>query len=91
VGHSIFIGHFDLWRRSSRKQDLLRGQGRIGVQHENLSEVGPRRAQQVQPVRLGFGKRLFVAENHLLAVIAHFAQADERPALMDFSLSLIHI
>ena len=72
------------------EQDLFRGQGRVRIEHENLSEVGSRGAQQVQPVRLGLGKRLFVAENHLLAVIAYLAQGDKGAALTDFSIAAGH-
>jgi len=47
VGHAVFVGHFDFGRRGAGKQDLFRGEGRVRIEHENLSEVGPRGAQQV--------------------------------------------
>ncbi len=72
------------------EQDLFRGECRVRIEHENLSEVGPGGAQQVQPVRLGLGKRLFVAEDHLLAVIAYLAQGNKGAALVDFSVAAGH-
>ena len=72
------------------EQDLFRGERRVRIEHEDLPEVGPRGAQQVQPVRLRLGKRLLVAENHLLAVIAYLAQGDKGAALMDFSIAAGH-
>ena len=72
------------------KQDLFRGQRRIGIEHEDLSEVRPGGAQQVQPVRLGLGKRLFVAKHDLLAVIAYLAQGDKSAPLVNLSIAARH-
>jgi hypothetical protein len=90
VGHAVFVGYFDLRGRRAGKQDLLRGQRRVGVEHEDLSKVCPRGAQQVEPVRLGLGERLFVTEYHLLAVVVEFSQSDEGPPLVNLAVSPWH-
>ena len=87
VGHAVFIRDFDLGGRLAGKEDLFRGQRGVRIEHENLSEVGSGGAQQVQAVGLGLGKRLFVTEDHLLAVIAYLTQGDKGAALVHLSVA----
>lgn len=39
--------------------------------------VGARSLQQIQPVGLGLGERLFVSEDHLFGILVQLAQGDE--------------
>ncbi len=67
-------------------ENLLHAAGRIRVEHEDLPEVRVRGLQQVEPVALGLGERLLVAEDHLVGVIVQLAQRDKAaPLLHDFS------
>src|SRR5258708_3477536 len=51
------------------------------VHHEDLAEVGPVRAQQVQPVGLRLGQRLLVAEDDAGGIVLDPAKRNETPAL----------
>ncbi len=87
VGHAELIGYFDLGGRGAGEEDFFRSQRRVRIEHEDLSKMRPGGAQQVQPVRLGLGKRLFVAEHYLCAVVAHLAQPDKCAPLVNLTVS----
>ena len=50
---------------------------RVGVQHEELPEMGVRVAQQLQPVLLRPGERLLVPVDHARGILLHRAERDE--------------
>ena len=58
-------------------ENLLHAARGVGVEHEDLPEVRSRGLQQVEPVAFGLGKRLLVAEDHLLGVVVQLAQGDK--------------
>ncbi len=58
-------------------QHPVDGKLRIGIQHEDLAEVGVRMAQQFHAIFFRTGERLFMAMDHAGGIIFHRAQTDE--------------
>ena len=79
---AVFVGDLEFGAGIGAEEQSARlSAGRIGVEHEDLPEVGAGRAQQIEPVGLRFGQRLFVAKDDLLGVVIKFAEGDEAAAL----------
>ena len=51
------------------------------IEHEDLSEMRPRGAQQVEAVGLGLGQGLLVPEDDAGRIVLDASQRDEAPAL----------
>ena len=81
--YAIFVGDFGFGGTVVVVKDLLRAAGGVRVQHENLAKMRVRGFEQVEPVALGFGERLLMAENHLLGVVVQLAQGNEAAAFLD--------
>src|SRR5271165_5192179 len=77
----VLVGHFHVRRGRRVEQQALGAEAGVGVQHEDLAKVSTGGAQQVKPIALWFGERLFVTENDLLGVIVKAAESDEASAL----------
>ena len=63
-------------------EDLLHAAGGVRVEHEDLAEVGAGGLEQVEPVALGLGEGLLVAEDDLLGVVVELAEGDKAAAFL---------
>jgi hypothetical protein len=61
-------------------QNLIHCAFAIGIQHEDLSEVRARVAQQFQAIFLRSRKRLFMAIHHARGIILDLSDPDETHA-----------
>ncbi len=82
VQHAVLVGDLGLGRTGALVENLLHAAGRVRVEHEYLPEVRMGGLEQVEPVALGLGERLFVAEDHLLGVLVQFTDGDEAAPLL---------
>ena len=78
---AVFVGHFEIVAGVRAEEKPFGGLCGVGVEHEDLPEVGAGGAQQVEPVGHRFGQRLFVAKDDALVVVVEFAERDEAAAL----------
>jgi hypothetical protein len=82
---AVVVGDFDFGSAALREEELLDALDGIGVEHEDLAEVGTGGAEQIQAVGFRFGKGLLMAEDDGLFVVDDLAQSDEAAALSDGS------
>ena len=82
------VGEFSIRRAGSFVEDLLHASGRVGIQHEDLAEVGAGSFQQVQAVALWLGKGVFVTEDDLVGIVVELAESDESAAFLDLAGTL---
>ena len=80
---AVFVGDFGVGGAVAFVENLFDAAGGIGVEHEDLAEVGVRGLEQVEAVALGLGERLLVAEDNLLGVVVELAERDEAAAFLD--------
>ena len=83
VQHAVFVGDFGVGGAAAVVENLLHAAGGIGVEHEDLAEVGARGLEQVEAVALGLGERLLMAEDDLVGIVVKLAEGDEAAALLD--------
>ena len=80
---AVFVGDLDLgsdvW--DSRRIEQAVHLAGAAIKHEDLTEVGAGGAQQVEPVGLGFGKRLLVTENDARRIVLDPAERDKATPL----------
>ena len=77
----VFVGDFDVGRGGGVEKQALGAGAGVGVEHEDLSEVGAGSAKQVEAVAFGAGKSLLVAKDDIGGVFVKLAEGDEAPAL----------
>ena len=83
VQDAVLVGDFGVGGACTFVEDLFDAAGGIGVEHENLAEVGMGGLEQVQAVALGLGEGLLVAEDDLVGVLVKSAEGDEAAAFLD--------
>ena len=83
VQHAVLVGDLGIGGACAVVENLLDAAGRVGVEHEDLAEVGVRGLEQVEPVALGLAERLLVAEDDLFGVVVQLAEGDEAAPLLD--------
>ena len=81
--HAVLVGHFGVGRTGAVEKNLFHAAAGVGVEHEDLAEVGAGSLQQVQAVAFGLGKRLLMTEDNLVGVVVKLAKGDESAALFD--------
>src|SRR5579863_9431261 len=54
---------------------------RVAVEHKDLPKMGAGGAEQLEPVSLGLGQRLFMAKDDASGVVLDLAQGDETAPL----------
>ena len=81
VQHAVLVGDLGFGGAVAFVENLLHAAGGVGVEHEDLAEVGVGGLEQVQAVALGLGERLLVAEDDLLGVFVDLAEGDKAAAL----------
>ena len=79
VYDSIFIGHIDRWRglRSEERVDLAG----IFIEKKKLLIVNASGAKKIEPVGLGLGQGLLVAEDDFGGIVLDAAERNESAAL----------
>jgi hypothetical protein len=80
VEHAVLVGDLGFGGAVAVVENLLDAAGGVGVEHEDLPEVRVRGLEQVEPVALGLGEGLLVAEDHLFGVVVQLAEGDESRA-----------
>ena len=76
----MFVASFHVRLTAGRQNTVDFGCG-IAIEHEELPEVGPGGAQQLQPVSLRLGQSLFMTVNHPSRVVLDSSQPDESSPL----------
>ena len=84
VQNAVFVGNFGVGGTSALIENLLNATGRIGVEHEDLAEVGVGGLEQVEAIAFWLGEGLLVAENDLLSVLVELAEGDETAPFLDY-------
>ncbi len=75
---AVLVGHLGQRRRPGGFiEQGVHGAGGVGIEHEDLAEVGVGVAQQLEAVLLGAGEGLLVAVNHAGGIVLHRSQRDE--------------
>ena len=81
VHHVVLVGDLDVGVCGGRRIEQGIHLARSAVEHEDLTEVGSIRAQQVEPVGLRLGQRLLVPEHDAGGIVLDPAERDEAPPL----------
>src|ERR1035438_6236092 len=86
VEDAVLVGDFGFGGPAAVEEGLFHAGGGVGVEHEDLAEVGVGGLEQVEAVALGLGEGLLVAEDDLFGVVMELAEGDKAAALFhDFS------
>ena len=80
---AVLVGDFGFGGAAAVVENLLHAAGGVGVEHEDLAEVGVGGLEQVEAVAFGLGKGLLVAEDDLLGVVVELAEGDKAAPLLD--------
>ena len=79
VEHAVFVGYFDVRRCGGLKLGF--NLSRIGIQHQDLFEMGLGCSQQFQAIGFGSGVGQLVGEDDFCGVVFKLAQGDEASPL----------
>ena len=82
VKNAVLVGDFGLGGAVAVVEDLLDASGGVGVEHEDLSEVGAGGFEEVEAVVFGLGEGLLVAEDDLLGVLVELAEGNKTSPLL---------
>ena len=82
VDYPVFVGEFGDWRSGGGEfvEELVDGELRVGIEHEELTGVGVRVAEQFETVGFGARKGVFVTEDDAGGIVFEMADADEATA-----------
>ena len=84
VQNAVFVGDFCIGGTGAVVENLFNAAGRVGVEHEDLAEVGAGGLEQVETIAFRFGEGLLVAKYDLVGILMQTAEGDESAALLDF-------
>ena len=80
----MLVTHRDVWFTTGREQALNFGD-RIAIQHEDLAEMCPGGAEEIEAIGFRLGERLLVAEDYCGGIIFDSAQSNKSSS---FDLSM---
>ena len=66
VQHAVLVGDLGLGWSVAVIEDGLDGAGGVGIEHEDLAEVGVGGLEKIEAVALGLGEGLLMTEDDLL-------------------------
>ena len=84
VKDAVFVGDLGFGGAVLVVEDLFHAAGGIGVEHEDLAEVGMGGFEQVEAVALGLGQGLLMAEDNAIGVVMEAAEGDKAAAFLDY-------